>query len=152
MIQHVYGWEMSNSEVNVAVKSFSGANIEGMKDFLQPIIRRSPDELILHVGTNNVRGSDSPEDLVAGISSLVSIINEKSPNTKVTVSGLIIRKGFNLKSKIKSINNLLKLTCEANNWPFIDISNLDESCLNPRGLHLNRKGSSYLRSNFSNYI
>ena len=44
---------MSNSEVNVAVKSFSGTNIEDMKDFLQPIIRRTPDELILHVGTNN---------------------------------------------------------------------------------------------------
>lgn len=112
MIQHVYGWEMSNSEVNVAVKSFSGANID-MKDFLQPIIRRSPDELILHIGTNNIRGSDSPEDLVAGISSLVSIINERSPNTKVTLSGLIIRRGFNLKSKIKSINNILKLKCEA---------------------------------------
>ena len=82
----------------------------------------------------------------------MSIINEKSPNTKVTVSGLIIRKGFNLNSKIKSINNLLKLTCEANNWSFIDNSNLDESCLNAGGLHLNRKGSSYLRSNFSNYI
>ena len=68
-----------------------------MKDFLQPIIRRSPDELILHIGTNNLRGTDSTEDLAAGISNLVSMIYEKSPNTKVTLSGLIFRRGFTLK-------------------------------------------------------
>ena len=91
MIQHVYGCEMSNSEVNVAVKSFAGENIEDMKDISQPITRRSPDDLILHISTNNLRGSDSPEDL-AGTSSLVQMINEKSPNTKETLSGLIIRR------------------------------------------------------------
>ena len=47
MIQHVHVWEMSNTEVSVAVKSFSGAKIDNMNDFLQPTIRRSPDEIIL---------------------------------------------------------------------------------------------------------
>ena len=152
MIQHVHSWEMSNTEVSVAVKSFSGAKIDDMNDFLQPIIRRSPDEIILHIGTNNIKGNDSPEVLAAGISRLASMITKKSPNTKVTISGLIVRKGLNLKSKIKSVNKLLKSTCMANNWPFLDNSNLDESCLNLKGLHLNRKGTSYLSSNFSNYI
>ena len=63
-----------------------------MKGVLQPVMRRTPDELILHVGTNNVRGSDSPEDLFSGISSLVSIINEKSQNTKS--NSLWLSKGF----------------------------------------------------------
>ena len=100
MIQHVHGWEMSNTEVSVAVKSFSGARIDDMNDFLQPIIRRSPDEIILHIGTNNIKGNDSPEVLAAGISRLASMITKKSPNTKVAISGLIVRKGLNLKDKV----------------------------------------------------
>ena len=39
----------------VKVNSFSGANIEDMEDFPTPIIRRKPDEIILHVGTNNLQ-------------------------------------------------------------------------------------------------
>ncbi len=79
--------------------------------------------------------------------------SKKSPNTKVTISGLIVRKGLNLKSKIKSVNKLLKSTCVANNWPFIENSNLDESCLNLKGLHLNGKERAiFSSSNISNYI
>ena len=39
----------------VRVDSFSGTNIEDKEDFLTPIIRRKPDEIILHVGTNNLQ-------------------------------------------------------------------------------------------------
>ena len=66
------------------------------------------------IGTNNIKGNDSPEVLAAGISRLASMITKKSPNTKLTISGLIVRKGLNLESKIKSVNKLLKSTCVAN--------------------------------------
>lgn len=152
MIQHVHGWEMSNSEVSVAVKSFSGAKIDDMADFLQPVIRRSPDNIILHIGTNNIKDKDSPDVLAAGISNLASMIIKKSPSTKVAISSLIVRRDRNLSMKIKSVNKLLLSTCAANNWQFINNANLDESCLNQRGLHLNRKGSGILSRNFSNII
>ena len=32
IIQHVHGWELSNENCNVAVKSFSGSKIEDMQD------------------------------------------------------------------------------------------------------------------------
>ena len=44
IIKYVKGWELSNSEQNVAVKSFSGATIEDTNDFLKPTIRRQPDK------------------------------------------------------------------------------------------------------------
>ena len=34
------------------VKLFPGATVEDMEDFIKPITRKSPDKLILHVGTN----------------------------------------------------------------------------------------------------
>lgn len=59
IIQHVHGWELSDGDRHVAVKSFSGAKTEDMEDYLKPLIRKEPDEIILHVGTNNVREEDS---------------------------------------------------------------------------------------------
>ena len=46
-IKYVKGWELSNNKQNVAVKSFSGATVEDMKDFLRPTIRRQPDKLVI---------------------------------------------------------------------------------------------------------
>jgi hypothetical protein len=39
IIKYVKGWEFSNTEQNVAVKSFSGATVEDMNDFLRPTTR-----------------------------------------------------------------------------------------------------------------
>jgi hypothetical protein len=58
IIQHVHGWELSNEDYNVAVKSFSSSKLEDMKDYLKPLIRRKPDEIILHIGTNNLKDAD----------------------------------------------------------------------------------------------
>ena len=49
IIKYVKGWELSNTEQNVAVKSFSGATLEDMNDFLRPTTRRQPDKLVIHV-------------------------------------------------------------------------------------------------------
>ena len=37
IIQHVHGWELSNEDYNVPVKSFSSSKLEDMKDyFIKP--------------------------------------------------------------------------------------------------------------------
>ena len=35
--------------------SFAGAKIEDVNDFVKPLLRRRPDKVIVHVGTNNTR-------------------------------------------------------------------------------------------------
>ena len=55
IIQHVKGWELTTNEKHVAVKSFWGARIADMEDYLRSLLRKGPDEIIhvFHVGTNN---------------------------------------------------------------------------------------------------
>ena len=68
-------------------------------------------------------------------------------------SGLIVRNDKT--SVLNEINNIivkLKRVCDQNNWSYIDHSDIDYSCLNRRGLHLNRKGSSLASKNFSQYL
>jgi hypothetical protein len=54
IIKNVQGWRLSDSNNYVVVKSFGGANISDMEDYLKPIIRKEPANLIFHVGTNDL--------------------------------------------------------------------------------------------------
>ena len=153
IVQHVHGWELSDDEMHVAVKSFSGAKTEDMEDYLKPLIRREPEEIILHVGTNNIKGQESARMVADHIVNLGLQIEENSPKTKVTISGLILRRdSSNLIAKIKHTNALLASFCTQRNWAFISNDNIDFSCLNRRGLHLNHKGSRLLSKNILNNL
>ena len=46
IIQHIQGWNLSTSDRHVAVKSFSGARIEDMEDYIKPLLRKEPEEII----------------------------------------------------------------------------------------------------------
>lgn len=37
------------------VKCSSGATVDNMSDYIKPTLRHNPNEIILHVGTNNVK-------------------------------------------------------------------------------------------------
>ena len=128
----------------MTVKSFSGSEIEDMADYLKPLIRKTPEETIVHVATNDVKDdTKSAEAIAAGILNLGNQIKDKLPNTKVSFSSLIVRNDkTSVLNKINNINAILKRVCDQNNWSYIDHSNIDYSCLNRRCLHLNRKGSS----------
>ena len=142
IIQHVHGWEHSNEDCNVAVKSFSGSKLEDMKDYLNPLIRRKPDEIMLHIGTNNLKDADmEPQNLAEGISMKISVS-----------SSITLQDNSSRINKINETNNRLKAICISYNWCFIDNGNVDRSCLNRRGLHLNRKGSSLLSRNFLRHL
>ena len=50
-------------------------------------------------------------------------------------------------------NKHLKAFCDQNTWDFMNhTTTIDSSSLNMRGLHLNRKGTTTIASNISNYI
>ena len=61
ILKFVKGWELSNAERNVSVKSFSGATLNDMTDFLKPTSRKQPDKLIIHASTNDLRRSNPNE-------------------------------------------------------------------------------------------
>jgi lysophospholipase L1-like esterase len=67
---------MSNATERVTVKSFSGATVDDMKDFIKPVLRKNPDKLILHIGTNDLRNADSKR-VADSISNLVQSIIKK---------------------------------------------------------------------------
>jgi lysophospholipase L1-like esterase len=75
------GWRLSDTNNHVVVKSFAGATIEDMEDYLKPIIRKRPESIILHVGTNDLKNL-SPKQVAEGFANLGSQINEESQSNR----------------------------------------------------------------------
>ena len=104
--------------------SFAGAKVEDMNDFVKPLLRRRPDKVIVHVGTNNVK-DDNPKRVKVKISELVDTIrnNDRSLN-----------------GSIDQVNQAVESVCRRRGLDFISHDNIPGDCLNNGGLHLNRKG------------
>ena len=115
-----------------------------MEDFLTPIIRRKPDEIILHVGTNNLQ-NDSPGMTANNILKLEQKIENHGICSAIS---LITFRNDDLWEKAKVVNSIL--LSESSN--VIEHTNITGSHLNRSNLHLNRRGTAALASNFISHI
>ncbi|CAB3980152.1 RNA-directed DNA polymerase from mobile element jockey-like [Paramuricea clavata] len=85
ILQHVHGWDLSNDKQRVSVKSFSGSKADDMQDYIKPLLRKKPDEIILHVGTNNIKDNAKTAEVVAaGILNLGTQIKDSLPYHALT--------------------------------------------------------------------
>ena len=110
LVKNVIGAKMSSIDTDnfFVVKPFPGATVEDMNDFINPLIRKKPDKMILHVGTNNLKSS-SPKVVAESILKLVTRIKEASPNTAVGISALLVRNdNHELAVKVNLVNNILR--------------------------------------------
>ena len=134
----------------VVVKSFPGASTNDMKHYLMPTFDKSPQQIILHVGTNDLR-DHSPTVVAENIVDLARQIEMES-NTEVILSELVSRSDNVPNDAVKAVNKRLSKYCNQNDWRMIKHQNIDRNCLNRGGLHLNEKGNNILFRNFVNAL
>ena len=152
IVKFVKGWELSNAERNVSVKSFCGATLNDMSDFLKPTGRRQPDKLIIHASTNDLRRSN-PNEVADRIVELAENFKKDCIHSEVVISSLVTRcDGEDVAEKVNEVNTILKSNWVKSNLAFLDNSNINQSHLNSRGLHLNRNGTSVLQANILNFL
>lgn len=123
-----------------------------MHHYTKPALKKKPDTIIIHAGTNNVKNL-KPKDIQKRLSDLCLKVKEQNPSTRVVLSELITRNDKKeYTEKIEQVNKCLKNFCSYNGIDLIEHKNIEVNCLNKGGLHLNKRGSSILASNFRNYI
>ena len=141
---------IKNKKCDVKIKVHSGATSDDVVDYVKPVIRKKPEKLIIHIGTNDLKKEIKTVD---NIKQICDYTSSKSPNTEITLSLITLRKDdHKLSEAVKLANERLKKFANKNKLPFIDNINIDESCLSKGKLHLNRKGKSVLANNFKRYI
>ena len=152
ILKNLQGHKLSRNS-RVKISSFPGCTTLDMKDHVKPLLRRNPDEIILHVGTNSLRSCKSARACAEEIVDLASMVGTES-TAKITISSLVGRSDDEtLASKITDVNKVIKQFCNQNNWGFVDHSNISvNSHLNRSGLHLNKSGTSRLARNLINHL
>ena len=133
----------------IKVRYFPGGKTEDLQYHLIPYLKKKPDNIIIHIGTN-----DSPyktEDLIyKELLNVKETINKFHPNCKnIVISSPIVRTDRNEANNIlKRFNTILKQ--EEKNVIFH--SNISASHLHRDGLHLNLNGTIMLAGNLLSSI
>ena len=114
MTKLLNGWDMAKkiqTNCKVFIKTFSGATVSSMEDYMKPPLRNPPDHFILHVGTNDLSSDKSPHEIAESIINLAcQLKNEKHD---VSVSTIILRTDDKiLNEKGIEVNSYLKELCK----------------------------------------
>ena len=125
------------------VRSFPAASIDDMYDYILPLLKKKPTNIILHIGSNDSLHKNA-EQILNEIRNLNTFIENILPTVKIFISCPVIRMdNAKANSTLRKLNQLL-LSCSNS----IINDNVDMSCLGKKGLHLNPKGSGRLAINY----
>ena len=128
---------------NIKVGFFPGPRIQDMYYYLVPLLRKRPDKIVLHVGTNDaphIKADEMPQEL----GKLKSFTWEMLPSGKIILSAPSIR----VEKHNANEDNIdfIKLL-ETNDSLLIKHPNIKENHLDRYGLHLNHDGTQALTKN-----
>ena len=130
-------------QYNAKVRSFPGSCVDDMYDYILPLLKKKPANIILHIGSNDSLHKNA-EQILNEIRNLNTFIVNVLPTVKIFVSCPVIRMDNDkANSTLRKLNQLL-ISCPNT----IVNDNVDISCLGRKGLHLNPKGSGRLAINY----
>ena len=151
VVKGIHGWKLSKARnaPSVSVKSFHEATIEDMESYAIPTVRAQPDEIILHVGTNDLLQHSTSQHVAESIVNLADNIDQNSGGSRIAISSLVKRLDKpHLNNKLSEINSILRKFARNRGWSYISNDNIGQATqFNHSGLHLSRSGNSQLASN-----
>ena len=87
------------------------------------------------------------------LSTMATQVQQDFPSTHLAISPLLPRSdNLELNDKIKEANKILNSFCSSRGLTLLHITNIDLTCLNRRGVHLNRKGSTFLTNSYADFL
>ena len=105
----------------VVVKPFPGDTIRDMRSHVVPTIEKAPDQICLHVGTNDLKSS-TLNDVADVIIDLARQVEDTS-EFEIILSELTARND-DYSDAVKAVNKRLKQFCQQNNWKLIRHANI----------------------------
>ena len=73
---------------NVKVKAHGGATTRDMVDHVKPVLRRAPDTIILHCGTNDLTSNVST---IEQMEEIMKIVKQELSSTKIALSSVVMK-------------------------------------------------------------
>ena len=146
MINGINGNGVSSTHHVSVCPGCPGDCSKDLVDHVKLVVRKKPDLILIHFGTNDVTNGINTEE---EMQKAVDHAKNESSETDIVISLCTHRNDKpGLSNKVTKCNEILRNICARNNLNCIENSNIDDSCLGMKKLHLNRKGTSYLANNF----
>ena len=138
----------------IKVRTFPGAKIIDMYDYIKPILRKAPYYIILHCHANSINEVNTENELQTDLLSLVGFIkayqeHETGIIPEVILSGPILR---NDSKKKRDTSLKLAQLLRNSDVHLLDNGNIEENRLSFGGLHLNTQGTRELAKNIISYV
>ena len=133
---------------NVKVRSFSGVLVKDFYNYLIPLLKKCPSNIILMAGTNDAVMSTSTA-ILQELLLLKAWIIETLPGVNVCISCPTVR--WN-NSKAKITIHHLRNKLSGLNIDYIANDNIHSVHIGQKGLHLSGKGSGRLAMNYLSHI
>ena len=131
MLARISGTGLSKKH-NVSVSSFSCGTSEKIIQNVDDLLKNKPEDLVIHVGTNDITNR---VNLLNSVKKIVKQASDISPRTTVVFSSIIVRKDKkNLEKSLTDTNTPLKSHCRQKGISFIENSNIKESHLGKKKL------------------
>ena len=111
MIKTVNGRDVSRGN-SVTIRPHPGTSAEDLIDHIKPAIRKIPDIVVIHTGTNDLQNNCN---IVKKAKKLISVVKEvgKDHSVKIEFSSKINREDEDFKDKISDVNNKLGNYCNS---------------------------------------
>ena len=126
------------------MESFPGATIEDMYDYITPLLKKCPKNIILHIGTHNTVNETS-RIVLDKLLSLKVFVEKALPDCNFCISSLTLRTD-NAKASL-TVNNVNQHLSTLQ-LDIINNSNISNAGLSRGVLHLNNQGLGKLAINF----
>ena len=135
------------------IKPYRGAISEELVDHIRPTLRRTPDVIAIHIGTNDISNGDC-SSLQINLGKVRELVTELSPSSKIVLSYIILRNDkTNINVKVNRENEIIKQFRKTNKLDLIDNSNIkDQRLYGKKNFHLKDAGKSLLANNFIEYF
>ena len=108
---------------NIKVKDHGGATTRDMVDHAKPVLRRAPDTIILHCGTNDLI---SNVKMIEQMEEILIIAKQESSSVKIVRSSVVTRADQTSIKKVTKLNSKLRSFRNENGITLIDHSNIHD--------------------------
>ena len=138
----------ASTKKNVKVRSFGGLNTVSIYPKLEPLLKKKPSKIILHIGTN--QAADNTSDIIFNNLLDLKIYIESQLDGVTVILSCPITRVDSTKAKL-TVNNLTEKIKLLGIKHLLNV-NVDENCLGRKGLHLNQRGVGRFAMNLISLI
>ena len=150
MVKHLRSDKLYSSDRSIAIMKHTDFSSDDMVNYMKPVARKISSILLILVGRNDLTKNVNTMNKVW---KCVEVIREldNTENIQIGFCSIIQWPNKDSSNEIKETNIKLTNYCLGKGFIFVDIDNINESCLNNSKRHLNKRRIHQLASIFPHF-